>query len=94
MMEITAIPPTTPPAMTPAFGLCPPTGIGVAVFEVVEPDTDPVAETEAPEGPSMSPGSSSGVTIKVRRGCEPVTGVKIQRREFPPPAIYDLVKFQ
>jgi hypothetical protein len=34
--------PTTPPAIAPAFDLCPFTGMGVAVFEV-EPAADPVA---------------------------------------------------
>jgi hypothetical protein len=32
-IEIAAIPPATPPTMTPVFELCPPIGIGVAEFE-------------------------------------------------------------
>ena len=39
-MEITAMPPTMPPAMAPALELCPPTGIGVAVFEVELPRSE------------------------------------------------------
>jgi hypothetical protein len=78
-MEITAIPPATPPAMAPAFELRPATGTGVAVF-VVEPAADPVGETEALEAPAIAPGSSSGVPIKVRRGCETVRGEETREK--------------
>jgi hypothetical protein len=54
--------------MSPAFEPCPIIGIGEAVFEGELP------EREALEGLSIVPGPSSGVTIKVRYGCETVTG--------------------
>jgi hypothetical protein len=72
-MEIAAMPPTMPPTMAPVLELCPPTGIGVAVFEVE------LLGTEGPEGVSIVPGPSSGLTIKATRGCETVTREK--RRE-------------
>ena len=56
-MEITAMPPTMPPAMAPALELCPPTGIGVAVFEVELPGT------EGPVGLSIVPGPISGESL-------------------------------
>jgi hypothetical protein len=94
-MEIAAIPPMTPPAMAPAFELCPTTGIDVLVFE----DLAAAAETEMDEleleldAPSTVPGPSSGESLKVRRGRETVTeGMK--GREFSPPVAYDSLAFQ
>lgn len=90
-MEIAAIPPMTPPAMAPAFELCPPSGIDVPVFE----DLAAAAETETDEldAPSTVPGPSSGESLKVRRGCEIVTeGMK--GKEFSPPVAYDSLAFQ
>ena len=80
-MEIAPIPPAIPPAMAPAFELCPPTGIGVAVFDaavldaaifdaaIFEVELAELAETDELLGPSIAPGPSSGESIKVRRGC-------------------------
>jgi len=62
VMEIAAIPPTTPPAMAPAFELCPPAGIDVAVFE--DPAVDAETRTEELEAPSTVPGPSSGESMK------------------------------
>jgi hypothetical protein len=80
-MEIAPIPPAMPPAMAPAFELCPPAGIGVAVFDAavldaavldvakVEVGRAELAERDELLGPSIEPGPSSGESIKVRRGC-------------------------
>jgi hypothetical protein len=56
-MEMAAIPPTTPPAMAPAFGLLPP-----------ESDEGPVKDgveevVGAPEGPKNVPGPYSGLSM-------------------------------
>ena len=83
------MPPTMPPAMAPAFELCPPTGVGVAVCDVVvldaavkaaalpvaKFDVEPLELAERDEllGPSIEPGPSSGESIKVRRGCHDET---------------------
>jgi hypothetical protein len=57
--------------------------LGVAVFGVELSETEALAGPgivleaevlEVPEEPSIVPGPSSGVPIKVRRGCETVTG--------------------
>jgi hypothetical protein len=66
IMEIAAIPPTMPPAMAPAFEVCPPTGVDVAVFE--DPTVEAETGTEELEGPSTVPGPSSGESMKVSRG--------------------------
>ena len=65
--EITAIPPTTPPAMAPAFELCPPVvkGVFVAVLEVELPRTE-LEELEELGKPGTWPGSTSGLSIKAR----------------------------
>jgi hypothetical protein len=63
-MEITAIPPMTPPAMAPTFELSLPIGVGMVVFETGAPKVlrlvYPLAETEVPEVPSIMPGPTSG----------------------------------
>ena len=78
MMEIAAMPPTIPPAMAPALELCPPTGIGVAVFDadVLKAalfDADvlyatffvvELSGTEVPDGLSIAPGPISGESIE------------------------------
>jgi hypothetical protein len=97
MMEIAAIVPMMPPAMAPAFELCPPgpTGIDVPVFEDLEVEAETDSETDELDTvtPSTAPGPSSGETMKVRCGHETVTeGLK--GREFSPPVAYDLVEFQ
>jgi hypothetical protein len=60
-MEMAAIPPTTPPAMAPAFELLPP-----------EPDEDPVRDgvgvvvvvnSVMPSGPKIVPGPYSGLSM-------------------------------
>lgn len=62
-MEIAAIPPMTPPAMAPAFGLCLPSDIDVPVLEVVfEAEMEPYE----PDAPSAVPGPSSGEPMKVK----------------------------
>jgi hypothetical protein len=93
-MEIAAIPAMTPPAMAPAFELCPFTGIDVPVFEdlVLEAVTE-MDELDARDAPSTVPGPSSGESMKVRRGCETVTG-GMKGGEFSPPVAYDLLAFQ
>ena len=80
-MKMAPIPPAMPPAIAPAFELCPPTGVGVAVFDVavldtavldvakVEVERAELAERDELLGPSIEPGPSSGEFIKVRRGC-------------------------
>jgi hypothetical protein len=67
MMEITAIPPTTPPAIGPEFELWL-TRMGV-VGDVLEVDVEELAvedvgATDALEGPIITPGTSSGSSIK------------------------------
>ena len=70
------MPPTMPPAMAPTPELCPPTGIGVTVFDAAVLDVAvldvglsevELPDTEGPEGPSIVPGPSSGVSIYVKR---------------------------
>ena len=60
-----------PPAMAPTPELCPPTGIGVTVFDAAVLDVGlsevELPDTEGPEGPSIVPGPSSGVSIYVKR---------------------------
>ncbi len=96
-MEIDAILPATPPAIAPAFELCPPIGVGVAEFEEESWDNEeletPVGpvEVETPDGPGIVPGPSSGVSKEVRCRCETVTG---DGGGFSPPTAYDLLKFQ
>lgn len=68
-MEIAATPPTTPPAMAPAFVLLPVcVGEGVGRPVVCDDDTGPVedGETVAPEA-STAPGASSGVSEKTSK---------------------------
>lgn len=74
VMEIAAIPPTTPPAIAPEFELWP-TRMGVVgdivedVLEVVVGELaieEDVGATDTPEGPRIAPGASSGSSIKVR----------------------------
>jgi len=62
-MEITAIPPTTPPAIGPVFELWP-ARMGVVgdmedLLELVEE-----LATDALKGPRIAPGASSGLSIK------------------------------
>jgi hypothetical protein len=71
-MEIAATIPMTPPAMPPAFELCPRTGTDVLVFE--DPVVEAVTETDELDAPSTVPGPSSGESMKVRRGCETAIG--------------------
>jgi len=52
-------PPTMPPAMAPALVLCPPTGIGVAVFDAAAFEAE-LLGTEGPVGLSIVPGPISG----------------------------------
>jgi hypothetical protein len=56
-MEIAAIPPMTPPMMTPSFELCRPVDAGVVMFEKGPPNelVGPLAETEVSEGLSVMP---------------------------------------
>jgi hypothetical protein len=64
-MRIATTPPTTPPAIAPAFEL-PPAGGGGAgdvVEDAMEEDVG-VTELEAPEGPRIEPGGISGEPIK------------------------------
>jgi hypothetical protein len=64
-MEITAIPPMTPPMMAPRFEQClpeVPINAGVVVLEKGPPKA--LVETEGSEGPSILPGPISGKTIK------------------------------
>jgi hypothetical protein len=72
VIEIAAIPPTTPPAIAPVFELWP-TRMGVVgdvvedVLEVVEEKLaveEDVGATDALEGPRIAPGASSGLSIK------------------------------
>ena len=90
-MEAAAIPAMTPPAMAPAFELCPLAGIDLPVFDDLADD----AETEAVEldAPSTVPGPRSGESMKVRHGREIEIG-RIKRRESSPPVRNDLVEFQ
>ena len=68
------MPPTTPPAMAPALELCPPTSIGVAVFDgvilVVALLEVELPGTEGPEGLSIVPGPISGESINATRGVK------------------------
>jgi hypothetical protein len=65
-MEITAIPPMTPPMMGPTFELCLPVYAGVVVIEKGSPKAlvGPLAEAEGPDGLSILPGPTSGESIK------------------------------
>jgi hypothetical protein len=67
-MEITAILPMMPPAMAPAFELCPPdpTGVDVPVFDDVVVEAG--AETDELDVPSDVPGPSSGESMKYDAG--------------------------
>lgn len=82
-MEITAILPMMPPAMAPAFELCPPglgldpTGVDVPVLDDVVVEAG--AETDELDAPSNVPGPCSGESMKVRRGHKTVTGNKGER---------------
>jgi hypothetical protein len=72
MMEIAAIPPTTPPAIAPEFELWP-TRVG-AVGDIVEDVLEVFVEALAIEedvgardtldGPRIAPGTSSGLSIE------------------------------
>ena len=70
-MEITAIPPTTPPAIAPEFELWP-TRMGVVV-DVLDDIAEELAveevvgATDALEGPRIAPAASSGLSIKTSR---------------------------
>lgn len=95
-MEIATIPAMTPPAMAPAFELCPPTGKVVPVFEdpmVEDPVVEAETETDEPNAPKTVPGPISGESMEVSRERETVTEV-IKGREFSPPVAYDLLKSQ
>ena len=52
------------------------------------------ADPEEPDGPTIAPGPSSGLSKEVRCKCETVTTGERQGRGFPPPTVYDLLKFQ
>jgi hypothetical protein len=59
-METAAIPPTTPPAIGPAFELLPfgdPVGVGDPVEDALAPDV------YTPDAPKIAPGPYSGVPI-------------------------------
>ena len=104
-MEIAAIPPTTPPAMAPAFE--PPLGVGVNVGGDAKPWVEdvsvdpvglgevrvapvPVPVVEEPEVPIIAPGPISGLSENA---------VVKRRKEndggrFLPPVAIDLLAFQ
>jgi hypothetical protein len=102
-MEITAIPPTTPPAIAPEFELWPArTGVvGDIVEDVLELVVEELAAeeevraTDALEGPRIAPGTSSGVSIK-RSGVRTRSdeGSIRKGRMSSPPTEYDLLGFQ
>ena len=52
------------------------------------------ADADSPDGPKIMPVPSSGVSKEVRCKCEAVMMRRRQGRGFPPPTVYDLLKFQ
>ena len=60
-METTTIPPTTPPAIAPAFGL-PPFGLGSKVGDGEPVEDALVEDVYTPDAPNIAPGPYSGLS--------------------------------
>jgi hypothetical protein len=61
-MEIVAIPPTTPPAIAPAFELLPFGGVGAMDGVPVEVEDALAEDVDTPDGPKIAPGPYSGLS--------------------------------